>query len=68
VRPLTKEQKEMLKEQIIQGAYYKPQYIEVRGSLDVKIIKFYSHFIDLEEISMSLNSCSPYSILNLNLI
>jgi len=35
--------------------------------LDIKI-KFYSHFIDLEEISINLNSCSPYNILNLNLI
>jgi len=48
MRPLTKEQQEALKEKIIQGAYYKPQYIEVRGSKEISEIT-HQRFLELPE-------------------
>ena len=48
MRPLTKEQQEALKEKIIWGANYKPQYIEVKGSKEISEIT-HKRFLELPD-------------------
>jgi len=38
MKPLTKEQQKALNQKIIHGAYYKPQYIEVKGTKEISEI------------------------------
>jgi hypothetical protein len=48
MRPLTKEQQDALTQKIIQGAYYKPQYIEVKASKEISEITN-KRFMELPE-------------------
>jgi len=48
MRPLTKEQQDALTQKIIQGANYKPQYIEVKSTKEINEIT-HKRFLELPD-------------------